>query len=81
MLLFQQQCCCSNTSVRATELWVNPAVALREEGGSCWAKAKSVDRPFQAAEAISSGERNCLGKEAKGDLINDSLRKTAGQSN
>lgn len=67
MLLFQQQCCCSNSSVRATELWVNPAVAPRE-GGNCWAKAKPADRCFQAAETISSGKRKWLKKEAKGDI-------------
>lgn len=67
--LFQRQCYCSNSSVRATELWVNPAVAPGEEGRSCWAKAKPVDRPFKAAETIGSVQTKWLKKEAKGDLI------------
>lgn len=69
MFLFKWQCYCSSSSVRATELWLNPAVTLREEGGRSWANRKACGGTFQAAENISSGERERLKKKAMGDLI------------
>lgn len=69
MFLFKWQRYCSGSSVRATELWLNPAVTLREEGGRSWANRKACGGTFQAAENISSGERERLKKKAMGDLI------------